>query len=98
MTAAHDARSPIYGFSSTADFDPADEPEGFITWTFAVPKSGNIGPGLYELRFVRNLTQDEINNGVRPQDAVPRECVALASQSIGEGVSRPDPQTPEASQ
>ena len=46
--------------SATADFYPEDAPEGFFEWTFLVPRTAGVGAGLYELRFVRALTPEEL--------------------------------------
>lgn len=53
----------VFAVSDSADFDPAGGEYGpgktCITWTFACPRQTVVGPGLYELRFVRALTAEE---------------------------------------
>ena len=51
------ARTVVMAVS--ADFYPEDTPKGFVEWTFAAPAEAPFGAGLYELRFVRLLTDEE---------------------------------------
>lgn len=76
---------PTYAFASTADFYPEEEPEGFVQWTFAVPKTARFGAGLFEIRHVRNLTSDEVDNGICIAGATRPEGVAGPLASDGEG-------------
>lgn len=52
------------GISYSADFYPEmDDPKNFdgdtITWTFKLPKTQAVGPGVYRLLFVRTLADEE---------------------------------------
>jgi len=50
---------PVVGMSAVANFEPEDTPKGFIEWTFVLPRSVEVGAGLYEIRFLRCLTPEE---------------------------------------
>ena len=56
----------ILAMSVSADYYPGlgdgsiDAYDGnSIEWTFAVPRTSVSGPGIYELRFVRTLREEE---------------------------------------
>lgn len=50
---------PVVIMAVTANFYPEDTPRGFVEWTFAAPDTAPFGAGLYELRFLRLLTDEE---------------------------------------
>lgn len=58
---------PILAVSQSADFYPGlregesiDDYDGsHIEWTFSLPRSETVGPGIYEIRFVRSLAEEE---------------------------------------
>ena len=58
---------PISAMSLTADFYPGikegESIENYdgnsIEWTFAMPRNTSFGAGVYEIRFVRNLNEEE---------------------------------------
>jgi hypothetical protein len=59
-------RKPIdcLALSATAHFYPEmDEPENYdgstITWTFELPKTAEIGAGVYRIIFVRTLAEEQ---------------------------------------
>jgi hypothetical protein len=54
----------LLAVSSSACFYPEREnPDEFdgstITWTFELPRSTEVGAGIYSLRFVRTLSEEE---------------------------------------
>jgi hypothetical protein len=53
----------VLAISFTADFEPEGFAKDLITWTFIARQdpSKRLGAGLYELRFLRALSQDEHN-------------------------------------
>jgi hypothetical protein len=54
-----EAFKPVQVVSATADFYPEHAPEGFIEWTFLVPKCVAVSAGVFELRWARNLSEHE---------------------------------------
>lgn len=53
----------VLAISDSANFDPPGGEDGpgksCITWTFACPRQTAVGPGFYELRFIRTLSAEE---------------------------------------
>jgi hypothetical protein len=66
----------ILAVSSSACFYPeAENPDEFdgstITWTFELPRTVAVGAGVYTLRFVRTLAEEEaLGNPVLAQPQV----------------------------
>lgn len=57
---------PILAMSVSADFYPGlgegdcDTYDGnSIEWTFALPRTATVGAGIYEVRFIRTLAEEE---------------------------------------
>ena len=61
------SQKQYFAMSVSADFYPGlredqsiDDYEGnTIEWTFALPRNAEVGPGIYEIKFVRTLAEDE---------------------------------------
>ena len=58
---------PILAISVSSDFYPGlrkgESPDDYdgnsIEWTFAVPRDASIGAGVCEIRFVRNINEEQ---------------------------------------
>lgn len=66
MSAAFQRLPSTLAYAVSADFEPEGAPEGFVEWTFLVPRSAAFGAGLFQIEHVRPLNQAEIRNGVKP--------------------------------
>jgi hypothetical protein len=76
---------PVRLLSAHADFEPADRDAGFIEWTFLSLKSNPVAAGIYELRFIRNLSLEEIKAPATPEmlrDAPPRGSMTAREAAI----------------
>jgi hypothetical protein len=51
----------ILAISVHADFEPEGLGPGLVTWTLATDRTALVGAGLYEIRPVRPLTDEEFN-------------------------------------
>lgn len=67
MTPSHDhtpsvsaeEQGPVFAILCGLDFEPEDRPEGYIEAHFLATPDTRWTPGLYEVRFVRTLSEDE---------------------------------------
>ena len=57
-TSADEGRE-ITGYALSADFEPEDGPDGFIEWSFLVPRNSVFGAGVYRISFERPLNDRE---------------------------------------
>lgn len=59
---------PVAALALSADFAPEGGRDGFVEWTFAVPKHHAFGAGVWDISFRRKLSADEISD---PYSALP---------------------------
>lgn len=69
------------GLAVSADFSPEYTARGFVELTLAVPKTVSICVGLFEVRFLRALTEDEQSHDHAQYEAIVR---AVAEQKGAE--------------
>jgi hypothetical protein len=80
----------VTAIASSADFYPEDGPPGFVEWTFLVPAKCEFGAGVYEIRFVRALTEAErkqrgwVPTILAANEAAPLSVAAQVPQPIRE--------------
>lgn len=72
----------VVAMSAVADFEPEDTPDGFIEWTFVLPRSVEVGAGLYEIRHLRCLTPEE------RADSYAALSKATAASAVGTSTER----------
>jgi hypothetical protein len=80
-TSERDRVYAVVGLSSSADFCPEECPDGFIEWTFRLPRSVAVAVGFYTVSFLRALTSDEIAD----EGAAYASLAALSPSNGGSG-------------